>query len=147
MKYYVTTDPAEVLLAGGSYGGLAAAFTALQYPDTFANVIALSGSFWWKPEDEVEWEWLPRQFALSPLLPLRFYIEAGLLESKPTQTGFPGQILSNRHFLNVLQAKGYQVHYEEQMHGHDSMLWQGALAEGLIALTGRDFARRDVDTA
>jgi enterochelin esterase family protein len=137
-NYHITSDPSKTLLAGGSNGGLAAAFTALQYPDVFANVIALSGSFWWKPKGEDEWEWLSRQFALSPLLPLHFYIEVGLLESKPTSTGFPGQVLSNRHLRNVLQAKGYEVHYDEQMHGHDSMPWQGVLAEGLMALKGRD---------
>jgi len=135
-NYHITRDPSKTLLAGGSNGGLAAAFAALQYPDTFANIIALSGPFWWKPKDEDEWEWLSRQFVLSPQLPLRFYIEVGLLESKPTSTGFPGQVLSNRHLRNVLQAKGYEVHYSEQMHGHDSMPWQGVLAEGLIALKG-----------
>jgi len=133
-KFHVTKDPAKTVLAGGSAGGLAAAFTALHHPDTFGNVIALSGSFWWKPDGEDKWEWLSRQFALSPLLPLRFYIEVGLLESKPTPTGFPGQLLSNRHLRNVLQAKGYEVHYDERMHGHDPMPWPGLLAEGLIAL-------------
>jgi enterochelin esterase-like enzyme len=134
-NYHITADPMKTFLAGGSNGGLAAAFTGLQQPDTFGNIIALSGSFWWKPGDEGEWEWLARQFALSPLLPLRFYMEVGLLESKPTATGFPGQVLANRHLRNVLQAKGYDVHYDEQMHGHDSMVWQGTFAEGLIALT------------
>lgn len=132
--YHLTTDPMQAHLVGGSVGGLAAAFTALHHPDTFGNVISLSGSFWWRPEDEVEWEWLTRQYALRPLAPLRFYIEVGLLESMPASTGYPGQVLSNRHLRNVLQAKGYKVHYNEQMHGHDSMPWQGMFAEGLIAL-------------
>ena len=140
-RYHVTGDPRHTVIAGGSAGGLAAAFAALQYHDTFGNVLSLSGSFWWKPDDEDEWEWLSRQVASSALLPIRFYVEVGLLESKPTSTGFPGQILSNRHLRNVLQAKGYDVHYDEQMHGHDSMPWQGAFAEGLRALqpaaTGR----------
>jgi enterochelin esterase family protein len=135
-NYHLTTDPMQTLLVGSSVGGLAAAFTALQNPDTFGNVIALSGSFWWRPNDEAEWEWLTRQFAYRPLAPLRFYIEVGLLESTPTTSGFPGQVLSNRHLRNILQAKGYEVHYDEQMHGHDSMPWQSAFAEGLIALKG-----------
>ena len=132
-EYHITTNPTKVFLVGGSAGGLAAAFTALKYPDTI-NVIAMSGSFWWKPDDAVEWEWLSRQFVLNPRLPLRFYIEVGLLESKPTPTGFPGQVLSNRYLRNVLRAKGYDVYYDEQMHGHDSISFQGALAEGLIVL-------------
>jgi enterochelin esterase-like enzyme len=132
--YHVTREPTQTFLAGGSYGALAAAFVAWQRPSTFGDVLALSGSFWWKPEAENEWEWLARQFALSPLLPLRFYLEVGLLESSPTPTGFPGQLLANRHLRNVLQAKGYEVHYAEQMHGHDSVVWPGVLAEGLIGL-------------
>jgi enterochelin esterase-like enzyme len=122
------------LTTGGSAGGLATAFTALQHPDTFGNVMALSGSFWWRPKGETEWEWLTRQFALRPLAPLRFYLEVGLLESAPSTSGFPGQLLANRHLRTVLQAKGYELHYAEQMHGHDSMPWQGLLAEGLRAL-------------
>jgi enterochelin esterase-like enzyme len=133
-NYHISADAAETVVVGGSYGGLSAVFTALQHPEIFGNVIALSGSFWWKPKNEEEWEWLTRQYALSPLHPLRFYLEVGLLESKPTQTEFPGQVLSNRHLRSVLQAKGYEVHYDEQMHGHDSMPWQGTFAEGLMAL-------------
>jgi enterochelin esterase-like enzyme len=132
--YHLTADPRQTIVAGGSAGGLAVAFTALQHPDTFGNVIALSGSFWWRPEGETEWEWLTRQFALRPLAPLRFYLEVGLLESAPSASGFPGQLLANRHLRSVLQAKGYELHYDEQMHGHDSMPWQGLLAEGLRAL-------------
>jgi len=132
--YHLTADPRQTIVVGGSAGGLAAAFTAWQHPNTFGNVIALSGSFWWRPEDETEWEWLTRQFARRPLAPLRFYLAVGLLESAPSASGFPGQLLANRHLRTVLQAKGYELHYDEQMHGHDSMTWQGLLAEGLRAL-------------
>lgn len=132
----LTTNPAQTILAGGSLGGLAAAFFALAYPDYFGSVLAMSGSFWWWPDDEMEWEWLTRQFAIREYLPLRFYLEIGLLESSPTATGFPGQLLANRHLQDVLQAKRYEVIYEEQMHGHDSMPWAGVLGKGLIALSG-----------
>lgn len=132
--YHLASDPRQTIVAGGSAGGLAAAFTAWQHPDTFSNVIALSGSFWWRPEGETEWEWLTRQFALRPLAPLRFYLAVGLLESAPSASGFPGQLLANRHLRTVLQAKGYELHYDEHMHGHDSMTWQGLLAEGLRVL-------------
>jgi enterochelin esterase-like enzyme len=65
---------------------------------------------------------------------LRFYQEVGLLESALSASGFPGQLLANRHLRSILQAKGYELHYAEQMHGHDSMLWQGLLAESWRAL-------------
>ncbi len=133
-NYHVTQDSRKTFVAGGSFGALAAAFSTLQHPNTFGNLIALSGSFWWKPQDEEEWEWLTQLFAQNPLMPLRIYLEVGLLESKPTQSGFPGQVLANRHLRTVLQAKGYEVHYDEQMHGHDSMTWQGTFAKGIKSL-------------
>jgi len=62
-SYYITTNPLRISLAGGSVGALAAAFAARQHPGTFGNVLAMSGSFWWKPDGDGEWEWLSRQFA------------------------------------------------------------------------------------
>lgn len=56
------------------------------------------------------------------------------LESSPAPNGFPGQLLDNRHLRHVLQAKGYKLHCAEQGHGHDSVVWAGVLAEGLIAI-------------
>lgn len=144
-NYHIKTDPMQTLLVGGSIGGLASAFTALLHPDAFGNVISLSGSFWWRPNDEEEWEWLARQFAIRPLAPVQFYIEVGLLESMPSSTGFPGQVLSNRHLRDVLQAKGYDFHYDEQMHGHDSMVWQSLFAECLVAMKGVGNGQNDTD--
>ena len=133
--YHVTTNPRRMVLAGASVGALAAAFAARQYPGTFGSVISMSGSFWWKPEGKGEWEWLSRQFARGPLLPLRLYLAVGLLESWPNASGFPGQLLANRHLRNVLEAKGYEVHYEEGMYGHDAAVWPEVLPKGLIRLT------------
>lgn len=133
--YHVTKKPRRITLAGGSVGALAAAFVAHRHPGTFGNVIAMSGSFWWKPDGDGEWEWLARQFARSTLLRLRFYLAVGLLESGPSPTGFPGQLLANRHLRNVLQARGYEVHYEEGMYGHDASVWPEVLPQGLIRLT------------
>jgi enterochelin esterase family protein len=38
---------------------------------------------------------------------------------------------------NVLQAKGYPLHYVEFSGAHDYLGWQGTFANGLIALIGR----------
>jgi enterochelin esterase-like enzyme len=37
----------------------------------------------------------------------------------------------------VLLAKGYSVHYQQFVGGHDDVVWRGAFADGLIALLGR----------
>ncbi|MCE5250912.1 enterochelin esterase [bacterium] len=127
--YSVTTDPSRIIIAGSSFGGLAAAYAGLRYPDVFGNILAQSGSFWWKPETAREYEWLPRQFETSAPLPLRFYLETGLLETKH-------MINANRHLRDILTARGYSVRYREFYGGHEYLNWQGTLADGLMELSG-----------
>jgi enterochelin esterase-like enzyme len=136
-RYHVTDDPARTIVGGASYGGLAAAFAGLRHPEVFGNVLSQSGSFWWKPDGDEEHEWLTRQFVDSPALPLRFYLDVGLLEN--TYDDGPSQRCANRHLRDVLRAKGYPVHYVEYNGGHDYVCWRGTLADGLLALVGSTF--------
>jgi enterochelin esterase-like enzyme len=131
-RYHVTADPTRTIISGSSLGGLAAAFAALRRPDIFGNVLSQSGAFW-RGKDEEESEWLARQYALSPRVPVRFYLEAGLLE----RGGTVDLLASNRHMRNVLEAKGYEVHYSEFNGGHTYVCWRGSLAQGLLALMGK----------
>ena len=71
-NYHVTDRPEQTIIGGVSLGGLAAAFVGLKHAEVFGNVLSQSGSFAWKPDGEKDWEWLTRQFAASPRLPLRF---------------------------------------------------------------------------
>src|SRR5262249_54574787 len=96
-KYHVTSDPSQTVVAGSSYGGLAATYAGLRHPEVFGNVLSQSGSFWWKPDGDPEHEWLTKQYVASPKLPLRFYLEVGLLESGPTPDSGPSQVVVNRH--------------------------------------------------
>lgn len=140
----LSPEARDVVAAGSSYGGLAAAWAGFRHPEAFGNVLALSGSFWWGPRnvprqpDFDRWgegEWLTREFARTERLPLRFFITAGRMEI--TLTGDGGGILdTSRHLRTVLQAKGYPVHYQEFAGGHDYYAWRGELAQGLIALLG-----------
>jgi enterochelin esterase family protein len=89
-----------------------------------------------------ESEWLTTQHDSSPKLPLRFYLEAGLHEDRGWQHQlghwWPPILESNRRLRNVLQAKGYEVHYHEFNGGHDLLCWRGTFADGLIALIGSE---------
>jgi hypothetical protein len=38
---------------------------------------------------------------------------------------------------DVFLARGYEVHYQESVGGHDYLSWRGTLADGLLALTGK----------
>ena len=141
----VASDPKQATVAGVSAGGLTAAFTGLRHSEVFGNVLSTSGAFAWTsehaPEDFWSWEvrsadeWLVRQYASCERLPLRFHLDAGLLED---HRDFPTVTLlqANRHMRDVLQAKGYRVHYSEFCGGHQYINWRGTLAEGLMALLG-----------
>jgi enterochelin esterase family protein len=139
-NYHATDRPEQTVIGGVSLGGLAAAFVGLKHPEVFGNVLSQSGSFWWKPDEEKNWEWLTRQFAASPRLPLRFSFEAGLLEN--TSGGPPGRpippalLVANRNLRDTLQRKGYSVHYTEFNGNHTLFNWRGTLASNLIALVG-----------
>jgi enterochelin esterase-like enzyme len=124
-NYYATTQPERTIVAGSSFGGLASVFAGLKHPEVFGNVISLSGSFWWKPEGNNEGEWLTRLVSTSPKLPLRIYLEVGLMES------YSIQIEANRHMRDALTAKGYPVGYSEYDGGHSFLNWSGGVANGL----------------
>jgi enterochelin esterase family protein len=97
-------------------------------------VLAQSGSFWWRPSGDPAYEWLARQFAERPRLPLAFYLDVGRREAR--RRGRPSQLASNRRMRDLLRRKGYTVHYAEHYGQHDYLAWQATLADGLQALVG-----------
>ena len=65
-----------------------------------------------------------KQFLASPKLPLRFYLAAGTFEVD--RDGGGGGILeSTRNLRDVLLARGYQVHYQQFVGGHDGLVGVG----------------------
>lgn len=128
---------ARTILAGSSYGGLAAATVALAHPDRFGNVIALSGSFWWHPPNAPAdaGEHVAGKIVRGPRRAVRFHLSAGLFET--AHGGTAGILETSRHLRDVLAAKGYDVSYREYAGGHDYFVWRGALADALLALAPR----------
>jgi enterochelin esterase-like enzyme len=135
-RYQVTSDPAKTVIAGSSYGGLAATCAAMWYPGNFGNLLSQSASYWWKPEGGSEYEWVRRQFSTSPKRPLRAFLTVGSLETIP-KPGNTNQVEVNRRFRDTLKAKGYEVKYTEFDGAHEYINWQGTLADGLIMLLGK----------
>jgi enterochelin esterase family protein len=149
-NYHATDRPEQTIIGGTSLGGLQAAFVGLKHAEVFGNVLAQSGAFGWKPDGEKEWEWLTRQFAASPRLPLRFSFEAGLMEGtwwwrdlmlqqpNPPAANLidPTRLTANRNLRDTLERKGYSVHYTEFNGNHTLFNWRGTLASHLIALVG-----------
>ena len=134
---------APTTIGGSSYGGLAAAFVAFRAPELFGQVLAQSGSFWWRPPGEAEHEWLTRQFVASTRLPLRFYLSVGRGEARARIR--PNQLIASRHMRDVLLAKGYPVHYAENDGKHDYAAWRAGLADALTALLGSATERNSDD--
>jgi enterochelin esterase family protein len=141
--YNVASDPGKTVVAGSSLGGLAAAYAGYKHPEVFTNVLCQSGSFWWAPDhsgaipDGVTTEpgWMAKQFIASSKLPLNFYIDAGAFEFDSNGTG-GGILETSRNMRDVLLAKGYEVHYQQFVGGHDYLSWRGTFADGLIDLIG-----------
>ena len=135
-----------------------AAYVALRHPEVFGNVLSRSGAFWWSPEHNggvcgarcpdladaaatvlgtqrpKATSWLRNSWQV-PNSRCAFYLAAGTFESD-TEGGGGGILESTRHLRDVLLAKGYQVHYQQFVGGHDGLSWRGALADGLINLLG-----------
>jgi enterochelin esterase-like enzyme len=140
-RYRFSAEPERTIVGGVSLGGLNAAYCALRYPEVFGNVLSQSGAFSYFPgwDDQEEndtspFGWLIRQFVTTRKLPIRFYLEAGLFENDCPEA----LLAQNRRMRDVLEAKGYSVVYSEFAGGHEFLSWRGSVADGLIALAGRD---------
>jgi enterochelin esterase family protein len=136
--FHVAADPHEVAIGGTSRRGLVSGIVAFERPDLVANVIALSGSFYWKPAAATEYEWLAGRVAASASRDVRWFLRAGNLETVVT----PGNhghymVATNRHMRDVLRARGYDLDYAEFTGVHSDLNWQSALADGLRHFFGR----------
>ena len=135
-RYAVSRNPSERVLAGVSFGGLAATFIAINHPDVFGCVLSQGGSFYW-PAEEDGYERIARQLAGGPRLPIRFHLDVGRFDTAPRPGSCPTILTANRHLRDVLTAKGYDLHYQEFSGGHEFLGWRGTFADGLMALLGQ----------
>ncbi len=134
-KYAISQDPKDGYVTGVSYGGLASMWLGYRLPHVFGNVIAQAPSLWWGPGFDTQrprhlqtydTEWLTQRYAETPpRLPLRIWMEIGLMESGPIM------IEPNRRMKAVLEEKGYDLTYSEPAGAHDYALWRGTFADAL----------------
>lgn len=133
-NFPVTTAPAQTVLTGSSYGGLAAVYLGLRHPQLFGKILSQTGWFRWRPEGDPDFHWLPRAVAQLPKLPLHFYLDVGTLEVAQMRDGGPTQLAANRHLRDVLVSKGYPVTYVEYSGGHDSSSLESPLFAALAQM-------------
>ncbi|MEV0222115.1 alpha/beta hydrolase-fold protein [Streptomyces sp. NPDC050704] len=133
-RYPLSRDPADVALAGESFGGLCVGWTALHHPSAFGNAILQSPSCGYHPD--LTWgtgagELLRRtpvptliaDFLTEETAPIRIFHDVGELESSLTHS---------RWLDHVLTGKGYDTLYREFAGGHDYAWWRGIFADALL---------------
>ena len=131
-RYNISNKPEEAIICGLSLGGLTAAYLGLNYSEIFGNVISQSGYFWHNSEGYAPNEdcWMSKKFKEVNRLPLRFYLDMGVLETKYKI------IDPNINLRDTLISKGYKVDLQWFDSGHDYLSWGETLAHGLISLIG-----------
>jgi enterochelin esterase-like enzyme len=123
-------DPATVVLAGQSLGGLAATDLARVAADRVSAVVAQSAALWWPGGEDggLSGAEVVAAYESPPATGVRFFVEAGSEE---------GELLAaNERFRSILDRQGYDVRYRVYRGGHDYACWRGGLADGIVVSLG-----------
>jgi iron(III)-enterobactin esterase len=120
--------PERTAVAGQSFGGLAAMFAGLSWPQRFGCVLSQSGSYWWPTRGNRQGGVILEKLSRGELSPhgLRIWLEAGRRE--------PIIFEANQALLQQLQHPQQAVFWRQVDGGHDALCWRGGLTAGLIAL-------------
>ena len=129
------SDRAEDTIIGGfSLGGLFSAFMGLKYPNIFGNVFSQSGSFFWRPNEEEEINWILKKYKEAEKFPAKFFLNVGVLENMDYPP-YSSMRDVNKEMRDILAQKdGCIVKYEEFNSGHDYLSWGETLSNALIFL-------------
>lgn len=114
------------VVAGQSFGGLAALYAALHWPERFGCALSQSGSFWWPQRGAPGRLFEALASGQGSTHPLRLFIEAGLRE--------PAILEATRALVPRLREQGHVLDYREIDGGHDALWWRGGLLDGLVQL-------------
>lgn len=120
--------PDRTVAAGQSFGGLAAMFAALNWPQRFGCVLSQSGSYWWPHRDGRGTGFIGEQLRQGEVSAagLRVWLEAGQRE--------PIIFRANQALLAQLITTQQTIFWRQVDGGHDALCWRGGLTAGLIQL-------------
>jgi len=116
----------KTIIAGQNFGGLAALYAALNWPQRFSAVLSQSGSFWWPDvHDVMRNGCLNKQ--LTPAGCRRCNMKAEI------QIGSEEKNLNAVNFAmyKALQATGARIGFTQYRGGHDWLCWRSGLFKGL----------------
>ncbi|GAB78963.1 enterochelin esterase [Austwickia chelonae] len=137
-----------VVVAGQSYGGLAAASLAVHHPELVGTAIVQSGSFWFSaesPRPEIYRPGRDRTAAAAPVAEVRGDLVEQLrsLGRAGVRTASPARIVVQvgreeddmvdgaRAFRDAARTVGHDVSYREYRGGHDYAWWRHGLTDAL----------------
>ncbi|WP_312227333.1 enterochelin esterase [Pseudescherichia sp.] len=121
-------DPSRTVVAGQSFGGLAALYAGLNWPARFGCVLSQSGSFWWPHRGAQQDGVVIDQIKTGSVQAhsLRIVLEAGARE--------PLLFRVNQSLYSLLQPTAAAVFWRPTDGGHDALCWRGGLTAGLMTL-------------
>ncbi|MFV2030782.1 alpha/beta hydrolase-fold protein [Neisseria sp. S1] len=123
-------QPQRSVLAGSSYGGLATAYFAHQYPDLIHYFVPMSGSFWWKKQPTDPDNGLKTLFIQQPTPPLHWYISAGSYETTRHAQAI-GILETSQELAELLKQQGHTVQFQKIAGSHDYAIWENVLPHAL----------------
>ncbi|MDF2679069.1 MAG: enterochelin esterase [Brevibacillus sp.] len=123
-RYPVRRDPSSRVLAGDSLGGTVSLHLALDRPDVFPRVLALSGAFFQPTLDQLS--------GTTSLSWLNIWMVVGLDElAVQTHMGTFDFVQWNRTAKEMLESRQAILSYREKPGDHIWGLWQKELPDGL----------------
>lgn len=117
------------LAIGLSLSGLAAAYIALNYPQTFRGAVCQSGSFWWNDQ------WLTGQVPYCPGRSGRFWLSVGTLETETDVVHAPTGLHQRATQIEGVERFAAALPGPHRLHrydgGHEMRAWAEELPNAL----------------
>lgn len=123
-RYSVRREAEDRIIAGDSLGATVCMHLAVDRPDLYRRIIALSGAFFEATRNRLSQE--------ADLSWLEIYMLVGLQEKDVnTQWGEVDFVTHNRETKQILQLKNVQLEYQEKDGTHTWGFWQNELPKAI----------------
>ena len=125
-NYDISTDPEKTAIMGASLGGAISLFISANHPEIFGCCGSQSGAF------ALEGGRLFDKMEKSPMRPVRFYLDTGLIGDLDAE---------NRQMRDILEMKDYMIMYQEFNEGHSWGNWRAHIDDMLVFFWGKEVER------
>lgn len=119
------TDPRRTVVAGQSYGGLAAFRAAARRPDRFGATVSQSGSFWWPETGDPASRAVSVWLRSAPPREARTVLQAGRYEGELTA--------AHHELVALIRDRGEWLDAQVVPGGHDWAWWSRRLGGALVS--------------